>query len=109
MRYLFLKFTVVLVELAGALSLLAGIALVAMAVHAWDPGGTIHRAKLLLPDGKTISFADWPLLRLMSLAPGIGAALLGILMLGVGQLCEAVLQMEATLRKGGGGDGAKRK
>ena len=100
MRYLFLKFTVVLVELAGALALLAGAALVFMAVGAWKPGGEIQSAKVLLPDGKTISLADIPLLRFLSLAPGIGAALLGVLMLGVGQLCEVVLKIEAAQREG---------
>lgn len=101
-RYLFLKFTVVLVELAGALSLLAGVALVAMALHAWDPTGGVGggQAKLLLADGRTIALSEIPLLRFLSLAPGIGACLLGILMLGVGQLCEVVLQVETQVRKG---------
>ncbi len=94
MRYLFLKFTIVLVELAGAVALLAGLALVLMAVTAWNPGGEIFKAKVLLPDGKTISLAEVPLLRFLSLMPGIGSALLGILMLGVGQLCEVVLRLE---------------
>jgi hypothetical protein len=94
MRYLFLKFTIVLIELAGAVALLAGLALVLMAVTAWNPGGEIFKAKILLPDGKTISLAEVPLLRFMSLMPGIGSALLGVLMLGVGQLCEVVLRLE---------------
>ena len=101
MRYLFLKFTVVLVELAGAVALLAGVALVLMALSAWNPGGEIHRAKILLPDGKTLSLAEVPLLRFMSLMPGIGSALLGVLMLGVGQLCEVVLRTETMLREKG--------
>ena len=99
MRYLFLKFTVVLIELAGVLALLAGLALTAMAVSAWSPGGDIQRAKVLLPDGKTISLAEIPLMRFFSLAPGVGSALLGILMLGVGQLCEVVLRTEAAVRE----------
>jgi len=99
MRYLFLKFTIVLVELAGAVALLAGVVFVLMAVSAWNPGGEIHRAKVLLPDGKTLSLADVPLLRFISLAPGIGSALLGILMLGVGQLCEVVLRVEKASRE----------
>ena len=98
MRYLFLKFTVVLIELAGALALLAGVALVVMAVGAWKPGGEIQQAKVLLADGRTISLAEVPLLRFLSLAPGIGAALLGVLMLGVGQLCEVVLKIETAVR-----------
>lgn len=102
MRYLFLKFTVVLVEIAGALALLAGLALVVMAVTAWAPGGEIHRAKLILPDGKTLSLAEVPLLRFLSLAPGVGSVLLGVLMLGVGQLCEVVLRTEAAVREGKG-------
>ncbi|MCK6481609.1 MAG: hypothetical protein HUU06_06920 [Planctomycetaceae bacterium] len=102
MRYLFLKFTVVLVELAGILTLLAGVALALFALHAWGPGGEVHRAKLLLPDGRTVSLGDYPLLRFMSLAPGVGAVLLGILMLGVGQLCEVVLKIETSVRKGEG-------
>ena len=98
MRYLFLKFTVVLVELAGAVALLAGVGLVLAAVSAWDPGGEIHRAKVLLPDGRTISLAEVPLLRFLSLAPGVGSFLLGVLMLGVGQLCEVVLRIEKEVR-----------
>ena len=94
MRYLFLKFTVVLIELAGAVALLAGIALVLAAVSAWNPGGEIHGAKVLLPDGRTISLSEIPLLRFLSLAPGVGSFLLGVLMLGVGQLCEVVLKVE---------------
>jgi hypothetical protein len=101
-RYLFLKFTIVLVELAGAVALLGGVALVLMAVTAWNPGGEIHRAKLLLPDGKSVSLSEVPLLRAMALAPGLGSALLGILMLGVGQLCEVVLRIETGVRKGDG-------
>ena len=100
MRFLFLKFTIVLVELAGALALLAGVGLVIAAVSAWNPGGEIQRAKLLLPDGRTLSLAEVPLLRFLSLAPGVGAALLGVLMLGVGQLCEAVLRVEKGVRDG---------
>jgi len=97
-RYLFLKITVVLVEMAGLLSLLAGLGLALLAVKAWGPGGSIYQAKLLLPDGKTLSFAEVPLLRFMSLAPGVGAFLLGVLMIGVGQLCEVVLKIEAAVR-----------
>ncbi len=70
-----------------------------MAVTAWNPGGEIFRAKVLLPDGKTISLAEVPLLRFLSLTPGIGSVLLGVLMLGVGQLCEAVLRMEKGVRE----------
>lgn len=99
MRYLFLKFTIVLVELAGAVALLAGVAFVLLAVNAWNPGGEIYRAKVLLPDGKTLSLAEVPLLRFVSLAPGIGSGLLGILMLGVGQLCEVVLRVEKASRE----------
>jgi hypothetical protein len=98
-RFLFLKFTVVLIELAGAVALLAGIALVLAAVSAWNPGGEIQRAKLLLPDGRTLSLAEVPLLRFLSLAPGVGAFLLGVLMLGVGQLCEVVLKVEKDVRE----------
>jgi hypothetical protein len=101
MRYLFLKFTIVLIELAGALALLAGVALIAVALNAWEPGGvgSTGQAKLLLPDGRTLALAELPLLRFLSLAPGVGGCLLGILMLGVGQLGEVVLQMETMLRK----------
>lgn len=99
MRYLFLKFTVVLIELAGAVALLAGVGLVVAAVSAWNPGGEIHGAKVLLPDGRTISLAEIPLLRFLSLAPGVGSILLGVLMLGVGQLCEVVLKIEKDLRE----------
>ena len=99
MRYLFLKFTVVLVELGGAVALLAGVALVLMAVQAWNPGGEVHRAKVLLPDGRTISFSEIPLLRVVTLAPGIGSFVAGILMLGMGQLCEAVLRIEKAGRE----------
>jgi len=99
MRYLFLKFTIVLIELAGAVALLAGLAFVLMAVSAWNPGGEIARAKLVLPDGKTLSLAEVPLLRFLSLAPGIGSALLGVLMMGVGQLCEVVLRIEKQVRE----------
>jgi hypothetical protein len=99
MRYLFLKFTIVLVELGGALALLAGLVLVLAALNAWNPGGEVHRAKLLLADGRTISLAEIPLLRFLSLAPGVGTALLGVLMLGVGQLCEAVLRIEKEVRE----------
>ncbi len=102
MRYLFLKFTIVLIELAGAVALLAGLAFVLMAVSAWNPGGEIFKAKVLLPDGKTISLAEIPLLRFMSLMPGIGSALLGVLMLGVGQLCEVVLRLEKGMREKAG-------
>lgn len=102
MRYLFLKFTIVLVELAGAVALLAGVGLVLAAAQAWDPGGEIHRAKVLLPDGRTISLAEVPLLRFLSLAPGVGAFLLGVLMLGVGQLCEVALRIEKSVREGKG-------
>jgi len=98
-RFLFLKFTVVLIELAGAVALLAGVGLVIAAVGAWNPGGEIHRAKLLLPDGRTLSLAELPLLRVLSLAPGVGSFLLGVLMLGVGQLCEVVLKVEKDLRE----------
>lgn|SRR5688572_1179754 len=99
MRYLFLKFTIVLIELAGAVALLAGLALVLAAVSAWNPGGEIARAKLLLPDGRTLALSEVPLLRFMSLAPGIGSALLGVLMIGVGQLCEVVLRIEKQVRE----------
>ena len=99
MRYLFLKFTIVLIELAGAVALLAGLAFVLMAVSAWNPGGEIAKAKLLLPDGKTLSLSEVPLLRFLSLAPGIGSALLGVLMMGVGQLCEVVLRIEKQVRE----------
>ena len=99
-RYLFLKITVVLVEMAGVMALLSGIGLAILAVKAWGPGGAIQGAKLLLPDGRTLSFAEGPLLRFMSIAPGIGAALLGVLMIGVGQLCEVVLKIEDAVRKG---------
>ena len=99
MRYVFLKFTIVLAELAGALAILAGVALVAMAMRAWNPGGDILGAKLLLPDGRTVAFSEVPLLRFLSLAPGIGASLMGVLLLGMGQLCEAVLSVEKTVRK----------
>ena len=99
MRFLFLKFTVVLVELAGAVALLAGVGLVLAAIHAWNPGGEIHRAKVLLPDGRTLSLAELPLLRFLSLAPGVGSVLLGVLMLGVGQLCEVVLRIEKGVRE----------
>ena len=99
MRYLFLKFTIVLLELAGAVALLAGLALVLAAVSAWNPGGEIARAKLLLPDGRTLALSEVPLLRFMSLAPGVGSALLGVLMIGVGQLCEVVLRIEKQVRE----------
>ncbi len=102
MRYSFLKFTIVLVELAGALALAGGVVLVVMAVKSWGPGGGLHQAKLTLPDNRVIAFSDLPLVRFVALAPGIGSGLLGILMLGMGQLCEAVLQIEVSLRKGGG-------
>ena len=100
MRFFFLKITVVLVEVAGVLALLAGLGLAALAFKAWAPGGQFYQAKLLLPDGKTLSFAEVPLLRFMSLAPGIGACLLGVLMIGVGQLCEVVLKIETAVGKG---------
>ena len=99
MRYLFLKFTIVLVELAGAISLLAGLALVLMAVSAWNPGGEIARAKLLLADGRSVSLSEIPLLRFLSLAPGVGSALLGVLMIGIGQLFDAVLRIEKQVRE----------
>ena len=100
MRYLFLKITVVLLEMAGLLALVAGVALALLAVNAMGAGGQIHQAKLLLPDGRSLSFAEVPLLRFMSLAPGVGAVLLGVLMIGVGQLCEVALQIEAAVRRG---------
>ncbi len=99
-RYLFLKFTIVLVELTGALALLAGIVLVGMAFHSMDGDGAFRGAKLLLPDGRAVALADWPVVRVLTLAPGVGAVLLGILMLGVGQLCEVALNVETLLRKG---------
>lgn len=100
MRYLFLKFTIVLIELAGAVALLAGLALVLMAVSAWSPGGEIAKARILLADGRTLALSEVPLLRFLSLAPGIGSALLGVLMIGVGQLCEVVLRIEKQVREG---------
>ena len=54
---------------------------------------------LPMSDLQTLSLADVPLLRFISLAPGIGSALLGILMLGVGQLCEVVLRVEKASRE----------
>ena len=99
MRYLFLKFTIVLIELAGAVALLAGLALVLMALNAWHPGGEIARAKIVLADGRAIALSEVPLLRFLSLAPGIGSALLGVLMIGVGQLCEVVLRIEKQVRE----------
>jgi hypothetical protein len=99
MRYLFLKFTIVLIELAGAVALLAGLALVIMAVSAWNPGGEIAKARILLADGRTLSLSEVPLLRFLSLAPGVGSALLGVLMIGVGQLCEVVLRIEKQVRE----------
>ncbi len=101
MRYLFLKVTVVLVELAGIFALLAGVAMALFALKTWGGGGDVSGAKLLLPDGRTVSLGEVPLLRFMTLAPGVGAILLGILMLGVGQLCEVVLKVEAAVLKGG--------
>jgi hypothetical protein len=100
MRYLFLKFTVVFLELTGVLALLAGVALVALAFHGMEDGGSVHQARLLMPDWRQLAFREVPLLRFLTFAPGAGAALLGILMLGVGQLGEAVLDVEAHLRKG---------
>jgi len=101
MRYLFLKFTIVLIELAGAVALLAGLALVLMAVSAWNPGGEIAKARLLLPDGRTIALSEVALFRFIALAPGIGSTLLGVLMLGVGQLCEVVLRIERQVAEKG--------
>jgi hypothetical protein len=75
------------------------VVLVVKAAGAWNPEGSIQRAKLMLPDGRTLSLAEVPLLRFLALAPGIGSALLGILMLGVGQLCEVVLRIEASQRE----------
>jgi hypothetical protein len=100
MRYLFLKFTVVFLELAGAVALLAGVGLIALAFQSLEAGSSLHNAQLLLPDGRKLAFNEVPLLRFLAFAPGAGAALLGILMLGVGQLGEAILDVEALLRKG---------
>ncbi|MHC4923465.1 MAG: hypothetical protein ACYTG4_05235 [Planctomycetota bacterium] len=99
MRFMFLKVTIVILELVGALALLGGVALVIMALQAFDGAVEVSSASLTVGPDTVVTVSDEPLLRFWSLAPGIGGVLMGTLMLGVGQLGEAVLHVEKMIRK----------